>query len=1024
MKRNLFTTILLFICVAATASTAVGFRGPYNSAAYVGQPASNSNLLIENGLYVDGNRTDSYTPDGGLSKPYKTVLEALAVVNADVGKSWTMYVAPGTYSDNLTITGARHLKIQAAGGVVLSGTILINSGVGSYDRIEFVGTEGGRAEKGPALTISGKITATRTNDSLIYVGFHGCLISGEFEATTSGTWVLQYSNCRVNGAITGTFNATDPDETILIEAHGFNEFVGAITGKTSFYNCNGADIYSAITTTPWYENRFTHCTFGGAVSIIPQVGASSVVTYLDSITYKSLKARTPTLTGVTLSHTDGGIMTGATTEILVGGGDGTNPVWTTATGTGSPVRAGSPTVTRLVNTTATLSAAGPTDNLDVSGVNTVLVDTSSNNVTLGGMTGGVSGQQLRIVIVNATNNTTLENAEATGNQDIYLESAGDETKTAVYGGWLLECNGTHWYQVAGSLNSGGGAPTDATYITQTANGSLSAEQALGTLATGILKNTTTTGILSIAADGTDYLAPTRIDDAKGNGDTGYVWSADKVYDLLQLKQAADTELGQLAALTFADDQIILGTGAGTVGMASCTAFAQSILDDANEAAFKATVNLEIGTDVQAYNAYLADIAGITANQGDIVYFNGTDWVDLAPGDSGKYLKTQGAAANPMWDTPAGAGNVSKVGTPVNNQVGVWTGDGTIEGAASLTYDGANLQLTGDIGSTGTRITKGWFTDLAVTNSPQFTGIELSHATENTLTGSGGNAYIEGTLLVKNPMTTAGDIIYGGVSGAPTRLGAVNNSILGWNGSGTLGAYTNISIDNTAAQFYDSAAPTKLVKIDPSNQTAGNTGVIQAPNNGTATLTAGTQVAEATATGGIVLGDASPDANGEIGYASNAYSIFANSEDLTLTASANTWTASSATGVTEINLSAMNLVTTGTIDAGLPTVSSTDATITVAGKSRVYFNGDDDVIAFNLPADPSNCAFCFGNTEYGRAITVNPDDADYIVLDGTKAAAGEAIVSSGDAKDWVCLVGISSGLWRVTGNIGTWAEETP
>lgn len=55
--------------------------------------------------------------------------------------------------------------------------------------------------------------------------------------------------------------------------------------------------------------------------------------------------------------------------------------------------------------------------------------------------------------------------------------------------------------------SGGGAPTTATYITQTANGSLSAEQALGSLATGILKNTTTTGVLSIAVAGTDYVAP-------------------------------------------------------------------------------------------------------------------------------------------------------------------------------------------------------------------------------------------------------------------------------------------------------------------------------------------------------------------------------------------------------------------------------------------------------------------------------------------------------------------------------------
>jgi hypothetical protein len=43
-----------------------------------------------------------------------------------------------------------------------------------------------------------------------------------------------------------------------------------------------------------------------------------------------------------------------------------------------------------------------------------------------------------------------------------------------------------------------GAPTDATYIVQTASTGLSNEQALGSLGTGILKNTATTGILSIA----------------------------------------------------------------------------------------------------------------------------------------------------------------------------------------------------------------------------------------------------------------------------------------------------------------------------------------------------------------------------------------------------------------------------------------------------------------------------------------------------------------------------------------------
>ncbi len=45
------------------------------------------------------------------------------------------------------------------------------------------------------------------------------------------------------------------------------------------------------------------------------------------------------------------------------------------------------------------------------------------------------------------------------------------------------------------------------------------------------------------------------------------------------------------------------------------------------------------------------------------------------------------------DLAAGGGDVTKVGTPVNNQIGVWTGDGTIEGDANLVWDGTAHELT-------------------------------------------------------------------------------------------------------------------------------------------------------------------------------------------------------------------------------------------------------------------------------------------------------------------------------------------
>jgi hypothetical protein len=53
---------------------------------------------------------------------------------------------------------------------------------------------------------------------------------------------------------------------------------------------------------------------------------------------------------------------------------------------------------------------------------------------------------------------------------------------------------------------GGGAPTDATYITQTGHADLSAEQSLSGLTTGLVKVTNGTGVLSTAAAGTDYAA--------------------------------------------------------------------------------------------------------------------------------------------------------------------------------------------------------------------------------------------------------------------------------------------------------------------------------------------------------------------------------------------------------------------------------------------------------------------------------------------------------------------------------------
>jgi len=71
----------------------------------------------------------------------------------------------------------------------------------------------------------------------------------------------------------------------------------------------------------------------------------------------------------------------------------------------------------------------------------------------------------------------------------------------------------------------------------------------------------------------------------------------------------------------------------------------------------------------------------------VFYSNGLgDVTELALGASGTFLKSNGATSAPTFAVPAGTGDVSKVGIPVDNQIGVWTGDGTIEGDTALTFD--------------------------------------------------------------------------------------------------------------------------------------------------------------------------------------------------------------------------------------------------------------------------------------------------------------------------------------------------
>lgn len=56
----------------------------------------------------------------------------------------------------------------------------------------------------------------------------------------------------------------------------------------------------------------------------------------------------------------------------------------------------------------------------------------------------------------------------------------------------------------------------------------------------------------------------------------------------------------------------------------------------------------------------SDVTAITEAQGQIIYYDGSNWNALSPGTSGQFLKTQGAGANPVWAAVSGTGTMTTV----------------------------------------------------------------------------------------------------------------------------------------------------------------------------------------------------------------------------------------------------------------------------------------------------------------------------------------------------------------------------
>ena len=206
-----------------------------------------------------------------------------------------------------------------------------------------------------------------------------------------------------------------------------------------------------------------------------------------------------------------------------------------------------------------------------------------------------------------------------------------------------------------------------------------------------------TGIGAAAADQLSLIAGSvegmRITEAAGTAviDVG-IWQATVI----------DHERGGLEADVSAYSGLLKITG-GVTSAVTVTTAGEAILDDANAAAQRTTLGLVIGTDVQAYDAGLLSLAGLTYVSDSFIKVTATDTYAIRTIAETKTDLSLNLVENTALSTWAGTANITTVGTVTAGTLST----GAILGGVTMTL-GSDADLDVYFRSSGvlTRLAKG------------------------------------------------------------------------------------------------------------------------------------------------------------------------------------------------------------------------------------------------------------------------------------------------------------------------------